>query len=135
MPPKSNDYKVGYAMPPSETRFRKGVSGNPKGRPKGTQNVATVLQQTLQERVVIIENGQRKTITKLEAALKQLTNKAASGDLGALKLLVTLARPEEERLLSEASEKEQFGEADQHVMQSILKRFGNHAKENNDETK
>jgi hypothetical protein len=133
MPPKRNDYKVGYATPPSETRFRKGVSGNPKGRPKGTQNVATVLQQTLQERVVIIENGQRKTITKLEAALKQLINKAASGDLGALKLLVTLERSAEERLPSEASEKERFGEADQHVMESILKRFGKQAKENNDE--
>jgi hypothetical protein len=133
MPPKRNDYKVGYAMPPSDTQFRKGVSGNPKGRPKGTQNVATVLQLVLKERVVIHENGQRKTITKLEAALKQLTNKAASGDLGALKLLVSLARSEEERLPSGDSEKEQFGEADRHVMESILKRFGKQAKEENDE--
>jgi Family of unknown function (DUF5681) len=31
----SGDYKVGYGKPPSETRFRKGVSGNPGGRPRG----------------------------------------------------------------------------------------------------
>jgi ribosomal 50S subunit-associated protein YjgA (DUF615 family) len=133
MSSKNNDYEVGYGMPPHNSRFRKGVSGNPKGRPKGTQNVATVLQQTLQQRVIIIENGQRKTITKLEAALTQLINKAASGDLGALKLLVSLTRSEEERHPAEASEKEQFGEADQHVMESILKRFSKQAKENHDE--
>ena len=75
---------VGYRSPPEATRFKKGVSGNPRGRPKGSLNVATVLTKTLRERVTITENGRRKTVTKLEAALKQLVNKAAAGDLRAL---------------------------------------------------
>src|ERR1700722_14543367 len=77
---KNNDdspYDVGFSKPPEESRFRKGVSGNPKGRPKGRPNIATVLERTLQEKVVINENGVRKTVTKLEAAIKQLMNKAA----------------------------------------------------------
>jgi hypothetical protein len=46
--------------------------------------------------VVINENGPRKTITKLEAAVKQLVNKAASGDLRALQQLAGLVRSADE---------------------------------------
>jgi len=63
------------------------VSGNPKGRPKGHPNVAAVFAKTLREKVVINEHGQRKTITKLEAAIKQFVNKAAQVTLRALQLL------------------------------------------------
>src|SRR5215469_13927239 len=89
--------RVGYCNPPRHTRFKKGQSGNPQGRPKGTLNMATVLERTLREKVIITENGRRKTITKLEAAIKQLTNQAASGELKALHLLATLVRSAEER--------------------------------------
>ncbi len=68
----------------------KGQSGNPNGRPKGTLNRGTVLARALDERVVINENGRRRTVTKWEAATKQLANKAASGDLNAMRLASTL---------------------------------------------
>ena len=38
---------VGYGKPPKNTRFTKGVSGNPHGRPKGSRNVAAVFAKTL----------------------------------------------------------------------------------------
>jgi Family of unknown function (DUF5681) len=85
------EYTVGKGKPPQHTRFQKGQSGNPKGHRKGSRNVATLLEQALNERVVVTENGKRKTITKLEAMLKQLANKAASGDHRAIKLLMPLA--------------------------------------------
>jgi hypothetical protein len=75
---RTSNRQVGYCHPPESARFTKGQSGNPKGRPKGSLNVATVFIKTLREKVVINENGQRKTVTKLEAAIKQLVNKAAS---------------------------------------------------------
>jgi phosphoenolpyruvate carboxylase len=87
-----NDYEVGYGKPPKEHRFKKGRSGNPKGRPKGALNIASVIDRVLQEKVVINENGERKTISKLEASIKQLVNKAASGDMRAFQQLPALAR-------------------------------------------
>nr|WP_306262013.1 DUF5681 domain-containing protein [Pararhizobium sp. IMCC21322] len=36
--PDNADYEVGYAKPPQSSRFKPGMSGNPKGRPKGARN-------------------------------------------------------------------------------------------------
>ena len=116
---------VGYGNPPTETRFKKGTSGNPNGRPKGSRNVAAVFAKTLREKVVINEHGQRKTISKLEAAIKQFVNKAASGDLRALQMLVALAREAEARETLPSGDYSPLGEFDQKVMQSIMSRFQN----------
>ncbi len=85
-----SQYEVGYGKPPRYTRFRKGHSGNPKGRPKGAQNWARLACQIFNEKIVIRENGERRTITKFEAALKQLMNKAASGDAAAIREVIRL---------------------------------------------
>jgi hypothetical protein len=115
---------VGYGNPPKHTRFQKGQSGNPEGRPKGTLNLATVLERTLREKVVINENGKRKTITKLEAAVKQLTNKAASGELRALQLLTALVRSAEERAIQAGVPNSALDEVDEKVVLGILNRLG-----------
>jgi hypothetical protein len=117
-------YGVGFAKPPKGTRFRKGQSGNPKGRPKGKPNLATVINRTLQAKVIINENGRRREVTKYEAGMIQLSNKAASGDLAALKLVVMLARLVEEGLQQESSGKSGFGESDQKVLQRLMQRLG-----------
>ena len=90
MSARSSDYPVGYGKPPEHTRFRKGHSGNPWGRPKGSESVARVLRRVLDEKIVVRENGERRRITRLEAVLKQLTNKGMSGDLGAIRALFKL---------------------------------------------
>jgi phosphoenolpyruvate carboxylase len=114
---------IGYRKPPVSTRFRPGVSGNPRGRPKGTLNVTTVLIKTVREKVVINEGGQRKSVTKLEAALKQLVNKAASGELRALRQLLELAQDAESRQDSAAQRTSEPNDLDLEVMDGILKRF------------
>lgn len=104
---------VGYGRPPPEHQFRPGKSGNPKGRPKGSKNLSTVVAQALNERVTIIENGRRRTVTKLEAAVKQIVNKAATGDPAVTRYLLSMAARAEEgeeakqpaRSLSEDDEK------------------------------
>ena len=114
---------VGYCHPPEHTRFKKGRSWNRNGRPKATLNMATVLERTLRKKVVINENGQRRTITKLEAALIQLANKAASGELKALQVLATLVRSAEERVIQAPVPDSALDEVDEKVVFGILKRF------------
>lgn len=116
--------KVGYCSPPEHTRFKKGRSGNPQGRPKGTLNLASVLERTLREKVVVNENGKRKTVTKLEAAVKQLINKAASGELKALQLLTASVRSAEERAIQAPATNPALEEVDENVLLGILKRWG-----------
>ena len=115
--------QVGYCNPPGHARFKKGQSGNPKGRPKGTLNMATVLERALREKVVINENGRRKTVTKLEASIKQLINKAASGELKALQLLTALVRSAEERSIKEPTSNSALDEFDEQVFLGILNRL------------
>ena len=86
--------------------------------------MATVLERTLREKVIINENGKRKTITKIEAAIKQLTNKAASGELKALQLLAALVRSAEERGIQAAVVPNSvLNEVDEKVVLGIMKRF------------
>jgi hypothetical protein len=73
-------YGAGYGKPPLHTRFRKGQSGNPKCRSKGSKNFATIFMTAMSQSVTINENGKRKKISKIAAAVTQLANDAARGD-------------------------------------------------------
>ena len=85
-------YEVGYRKPPLHSRFKKGQSGNPAGRKKGVRSLNREVMDALNERVAVSQNGRRRTVTKLQAALKQAFNKAAQGDTKATKLMLDLAR-------------------------------------------
>lgn len=74
-------YKVGYTKPPQQNKFVKGKSGNPKGRPKGSANLSTLLKKSSRRRVNVVVNGRKKSVTLLEACVLQLTQKAMAGDV------------------------------------------------------
>ncbi len=84
--------KVGYAKPPKHTRFTKGRSGNPKGRPTGSKNLATMVIEELTQPVAIVENGKRTKIPKIRAAVRQALNRAMVGDFKALQQIVIMLR-------------------------------------------
>jgi S-adenosylmethionine/arginine decarboxylase-like enzyme len=47
---------VGYGKPPLHTRFKKGQSGNPRGRPRGAKNLSTLVSDALDQTVVVPGN-------------------------------------------------------------------------------
>jgi|HubBroStandDraft_5_1064220.scaffolds.fasta_scaffold664984_1 hypothetical protein len=85
---KNGNYEVGFGKPPKRTQFRKGLSGNPKGRPVGSGDLATVMNEALNERIAITENGRRKSASKLHVIVKQIVNKAAQGDYRSTQMLM-----------------------------------------------
>jgi hypothetical protein len=116
-------YPVGYAKPPSNTKFKPGQSGNPSGRPKGAKNFATAIEDELRARVTVTENGRRKRVSKREVIAKRLVNRAAEGDLRAIPLLLNEARAHE-NLSSGGGADEIFGGPEgQEVIDAIVQRI------------
>jgi hypothetical protein len=115
--PRDNegDYEVGYGKPPLHTRFKRGRSGNPRGRPRGERNLSSLLNQALNEPVVVTENSGLKRISKRQAAFKQLVNEAAKGNWRALKLLVDILQDIERRAEPQTQESS-FSLADEKVI-------------------
>ena len=81
---------VGYGNPPRAGQFRKGQSGNPKGRPRLKKNLATLVDEVLYQPVEITEGGRRRKVPALEALVKRLRNEALNGDHKALDRLMKL---------------------------------------------
>jgi hypothetical protein len=117
------DYEVGYGKPPRHTRFKKGQSGNPLGRPSGSKNLATVLSEALNELVIVAENGGRRKITKRQAIITQLVNQSAKADWRATKILLDILQAIESRSEPTAAETSSFSEADEKVIEQLRARF------------
>jgi hypothetical protein len=82
--------RVGNKCPPKHSQFKKGVSGNPAGRPKGALGLKTLLAAELKSTIRIQEAGKTKTVTKQQAMVKQFVGKALKGDDKAFGRLIPL---------------------------------------------
>ena len=124
MPPdRDREYEVGYGKPPRHTRFAKGQSGNPRGRPSGAKNLSTLLSDALNETVVVTENGGRRKVSKRQAIITQLVNRSATADFRAIKILLDIMRAIEVQNESASPETSVFGEADEKVIEGFKARF------------
>jgi hypothetical protein len=74
------EYEVGYGRPPKRAQFKPGQSGNPKGRPKGAKNEATIWRSVFNKKVAIREGGRERKVSLLEAMILKFTEAALKGD-------------------------------------------------------
>jgi hypothetical protein len=95
------DYAPNYRKPPLHTRFKKGQSGNSRGRPK--KNLPALLVAALNEPVFVTTNGRRRKITKREAVITQLVNESAGANLRATKMLIDMMKDIERKTGAEPS--------------------------------
>ena len=118
-----SEYAVGYKKPPHHTRFRKGHSGNRRGRMSGSANLETLLRDALNEPIIVTENGGRRKITKCQAMIKQLVNQSATADWRAIKILLDLLREIERQAEPTPAETASFSAADEKVLAQLRERF------------
>lgn len=122
-PDGAND--VGYGKPPRNSRFQPGQSGNPKGRPRGSKNFATLIEKELSAKVAVTEGGKRRVLPKRALIAKRIVNKAAEGDNRSLQTLLKLQETAGADPGSAAGEHKTLGPGDQ----AILDAFENSLKE------
>ena len=96
-------YEVGYGRPPKNTQFKRGQSGNPRGRPKGAKGVLASLKRELESKITVREGKREVRISKAEAMAKRF---AASGLKGDTKVLIALLKLDPELFGSTAFEVE-----------------------------
>ena len=90
--------KRGYKNPPVEHQFKKGKSGNPKGRPRKQKqpssdlnlDIMASLHRELAKTISVQENGQHRVITKLDAIFAQLVAQSVNGKPSQQKMLLGL---------------------------------------------
>lgn len=118
-PKKLDAYKVGYRRPPKEHQFEPGQSGNPKGRPKGSKNEETILNNLLNRRIEIREAGRSRKISVLEAVLLKFAEEALRGNPRAATFLLDRYRPTESNEIST----EELRREDQEILDAFAARL------------
>ena len=97
--PPSTNYDVGYKKPPTNTRFKKGQSGNPKGRPRGARNKKPQLNEERLKSIVLEEayraipvqdRGKTVSIPIAQAVVRSLAVNAAKGSTHAQRLFTEM---------------------------------------------
>jgi hypothetical protein len=85
---RDDGYLVGYRKPPRKTQFKKGCSGNPRGRPRSSRSATTILKRALLEPVIATVNGRKRKLSKYEVLIIRFVNKAVEGDHRAVEYLL-----------------------------------------------
>ncbi len=90
---ESDNESVGYGKPPKHGRFKKGQSGNPKGRPKRKEftDVSATIAEVMAETVTVRTNGQKRTMNRLEAFTEILRVEALRGNAKAARKFFQIA--------------------------------------------
>ncbi len=116
-----SNYELGYMKPPKSGQFKPGQSGNPKGRPSGSKNTYKLLDDIVNEKVQITKNGRPVRISKKQAMLLQVVNKAVQGDLKALQTLLPMMTAADDRNEQLAKVADAIRQDDEEILTQYLK--------------
>jgi Family of unknown function (DUF5681) len=113
-----SNYEIGYGKPPKQYQFPRGRSGNPKGRPRGAKNTATLTREILDEKIEFSSGTGVRKISRREAILRSFGEFALDGDTKSAAFLFRLDMPEsaEDQADNGASPEE-----DQEIIEAYLK--------------
>jgi hypothetical protein len=104
----SDDSPVGYKRPPAHSRFKKGQSGNPRGRPKKVPDFMEDAAEIFGGTVTGHAKGKSITLPIVQAVFRTLCRRALKdGDNRALRRVIELIVSLEPVARDEAKEKEQ----------------------------
>ena len=89
----ASEHKIGYGRPPRHSQYKPGQSGYPRGRPKGSRNLKTVVMAALKATVKITCDGKSRKVSTLEAMCLRVREMGLGrSNLRALSLLFDLAK-------------------------------------------
>lgn len=123
-PDPADGKKIGYKRPPAKHQFKKGQSGNPKGRPKRARGLKTEAAEVLDEKFPLASSG--KTVSAIKAMLLKQREKAIKhGDARATAMLLDFARDrdDEEAARVSQAEREARDEHDRALIDAALLRL------------
>jgi hypothetical protein len=91
-PPETSpdDYEVGYGRPPKHTQFKPGNNANPRGRPKGSKSLSSILADELNQKVAVNIGGRSVKLPARQLAMKRLVQNLLKGDVKALQIAIKL---------------------------------------------
>lgn len=96
---KKND-KIGYGNPPKEHQFKKGQSGNPKGRPRKSETNRSLGQRIaaiVGRKMVVTIGKENETVDLIDAMLLKYAQKGVSGDKHALDFFTSYLNTENQQ--------------------------------------
>lgn len=94
LPKQSPAHRVPMSdeRPDIRTRFKKGQSGNPRGRPKGRKDDASLLRDVFYQKIAIRDQRGTRNVPKIVAAAEVCLNNAIKGDLRSFAKLMEIAQ-------------------------------------------
>ena len=122
---EANTSAVGYRKPPLKSQFKKGQSGNPRGRPKKSKNLRTIIQDALLTKITVREGEKTRIVSKLEALVLRHIDSALKGNDRAA--LITLKMAEHVGLIAKSkssSELPELSAAENAIMTDFIARLG-----------